>query len=459
MSSLFSTSLHVTVLWRHADWGLYGRRHEALARELARRSCVKSVLHVEPVSAPEALRIVRGWWRASGALKAAYATQLRKLLARTPVPVGDRTYVTSILTVLNRSFPAPLGIVNARLIRWQMAAIRRFRDTLPGKTTCTLVYPPGLYLSHAMRMLDSDIVVADLVDDVLARVDNTRLASMYRTGYRNVLDRADHAFATSEAVQTRFSSSPCQIEVLPNGVVVPDADATTPPAVTRNEDTPVVAYAGQLNQALDPSFVKPVVRACDDLTFRFYGPATDSAGRRLATDPSFVKPVVRACDDLTFRFYGPATDSAGRRLAGWLGKRSNVELVGSVPYTNLYDALRQADVLVNFKVPNHTTAGNDLLKIYEYLTTGRPIVSPPVSPVDRFEDVIYVADTARSLVSQLRVALQEAEKDDADERFERRIRYARQNAWSKRVDTILAMLKQLSSTPRARVAKNPPFAE
>lgn len=407
MSDFSSASLHVTVLWRHADWGLYGRRHEALARELARRSCVKSVLHVEPVSAPEALRIVRGWWRASGALKAAYATQLRKLLTRTPVPIGKRTYVTSIVTVLNRSFPAPLGYINTRLIRWQMEAIRRFRDTLSGKTTCTLVYPPSLYLSQATRMLDSDIVVADLVDDILARVDNPRLASMYRAVYRDVLDQTDHAFATSEAVQTRFASPNFQIDVLPNGVVVSDANAAAPAAVAQNDDTPIVAYAGQLNQALDPGLVKPVIRACDDLTFRFYGPVTDSEGGRLAT---------------------------------WLGERSNVELVGPVPHADLQDALCQADILVNFKVPNHTTAGNDLLKIYEYLATGHPVVSPRVSPVDRFEDVIYIAETSDQFADQLRTALQEESREKA----QKRVAYAHSNSWKSRVDKILDTLLALS---------------
>lgn len=417
MSEPTDVSLHVTVLWRHADWGLYGRRHEAITRELARRSEVKSVLHVEPVSVPEAGRLLRDWWMADrSSMKEAYAAQLRKLLCLQPRRVQDGLYATSVLTLLNRTYPFPVATINRRLLRWQFGLLRKFRRQLKGDCTYTLVYPPGMYILEALRVLESDVVVADVVDDVLARVNDPRLVSMYRDSHRIVFDAADHAFTTSEQVVDRFGDVPCDIHVLPNGVTVSE-DYEEDVSESRfsgsgEEERPLAVYAGQLNQALDAEMITSVVERC---------------------------PEVR------FQFYGPVSDPAGRRLAAALADLPNVEIAGSVPHTELHYYLSQADVLLNFKKPDHTTSGNDLLKIYEYLATGRPIVSPCVSPVDRFEDVIRVAETPDQFADQVRAAL----RDESEERSKRRVAYAQSNSWASRVDEVVRTLLDLCSAATA----------
>lgn len=422
------TSLHVTVLWRHADWGLYGRRHEAIARELARRPEVGSVLHVEPVSVPGAGRLLRRWWSTKRAsMKEAYAAQLWKLLVPRPRPVEEGLYTTSVLTLLNRTYPFPVAALNRWLVRTQCSLLQNARRELQGTHTCTLVYPPGMYLPEALHVLDSDVVVADVVDDVLARVGDARRARMYRATYRTVFNAADHAFATSEQVVRRFPDAPCDIEVLPNGVTVPEGEGPkergtgheeatgrgTGTAPAGRESRPLAIYAGQLNQALDAEIVESVIEQCPEVTFRFYG---------------------------------PVSDPAGRRVAAALADRSNVDLAGPVPHTELYRRLCQADVLLNFKKPDHTTSGNDLLKIYEYMATGRPIVSPRVSPVGRFEEVIHVADTPGQFVVHLRAALRE----DAEARAETRVAYARANSWASRVDEVVHILLALRSASTVR---------
>jgi glycosyltransferase involved in cell wall biosynthesis len=343
-------------------------------------------------------------------MKEAYAAQLRKLLSLQPRRVQDGLYATSVLTLLNRTYPFPVEIINRRLLRWQFGLLRKFRRQLKGDCTYTLVYPPGMYILEALRVLESDVVVADVVDDVLARVNDPRLASMYRDGHRIVFDAADHAFTTSEQVVDRFGDAPCDIHVLPNGVTVPE-DYEEDVSERRfsgsgEEERPLAVYAGQLNQALDAEMITSVAERCPEVRFRFYGPVSDPAGRRLATA---------------------------------LTERPNVDVAGSVPHTELQRYLSQADVLLNFKKPDHTTSGNDLLKIYEYLATGRPIVSPCVSPVDRFEDVIRVAETPDQFADQLRAAL----RDESEERSKRRVAYARSNSWASRVDDILSTFHSL----------------
>jgi hypothetical protein len=73
------------------------------------------------------------------------------------------------------------------------------------------------------------------------------------------------------------------------------------------------------------------------------------------------------------------------------------------------------------------------MKIYQYLATGKPIVTTPVSPADRFDNVMYVASDKFEFVKYLKLA---SEENDPEMR-RKRINMALENTWSKRADIIL----------------------
>ena len=112
---------------------------------------------------------------------------------------------------------------------------------------------------------------------------------------------------------------------------------------------------------------------------------------------------------------------------------ANFHFLGEKNYKDVPLFTEKLDVLISFKKNDFTTAGGDSQKIYEYLATGKPIVTTPVPPAPRYKDVIYVAHDKVEFAEYLGKALEE---DDPEKRT-RRMEIARENSWEKRADVIL----------------------
>ncbi|MGD8708895.1 MAG: hypothetical protein PVF40_00795, partial [Ectothiorhodospiraceae bacterium] len=82
---------------------------------------------------------------------------------------------------------------------------------------------------------------------------------------------------------------------------------------------------------------------------------------------------------------------------------------------------------------DHRTRGNDSIKLYQYLATGKPVVSTSMSPADRMRDVLYVSDSPERFHGLLALAL--VENDGALRGRRRQI--AAENAWERRVERIV----------------------
>jgi len=80
------------------------------------------------------------------------------------------------------------------------------------------------------------------------------------------------------------------------------------------------------------------------------------------------------------------------------------------------------------------TNGMDVVKLYEYLSQGKPVVTTPIREILIYSALLYLAEDERSFVRQLDRALNE---NDPALRA-RRIELARQNTWDERLDRIEA---------------------
>lgn len=124
---------------------------------------------------------------------------------------------------------------------------------------------------------------------------------------------------------------------------------------------------------------------------------------------------------------------------------ANVRLLGQRPYEEMPQYLYHFDVcLIPFKV-NAITESTDPVKMYEYLSAGKPVVSVALSELEPFRDYIYLARDRDDFLFQLDMAVAET---DAEKVAERR-RFAAQNTWPQRYRTILAA--QQAITPRASI--------
>ena len=124
-----------------------------------------------------------------------------------------------------------------------------------------------------------------------------------------------------------------------------------------------------------------------------------------------------------------------------LERLPNVRLLGQQPYETMPQYLYHFDAcLIPFK-SNHTTAATDPVKVYEYLSGGKPVVSVALPELEPFRDLLYIADGRDHFLSQLDRALAE----DDPNIVERRRSYAAQNTWPMRYEVITKGLQDTAA--------------
>ena len=122
-----------------------------------------------------------------------------------------------------------------------------------------------------------------------------------------------------------------------------------------------------------------------------------------------------------------------------LEQRKNIHLLGLKPYQELPEYISQFDVCLNMFKSGKLSKDVSPLKFYEYLATGKPIVSTPEPlQVGEYADVVRIAATPEEFAEQ---CSQAAERNDA-ELVRRRMEYGRQCSWDARVAQMTEILEK-----------------
>ena len=133
----------------------------------------------------------------------------------------------------------------------------------------------------------------------------------------------------------------------------------------------------------------------------------------------------------------------GRRLPGVdlteLQAKKNVVFKGLVPQEELPEHMREFHVCLNVFREGRLSQDVSPLKFYEYLATGRPVVSTkePLQ-VNDYADVVYVADSPAEFVIQCEKALRENDPPKSEKRRE----YGKTCSWTERVREMESILEK-----------------
>jgi O-antigen biosynthesis protein len=122
-----------------------------------------------------------------------------------------------------------------------------------------------------------------------------------------------------------------------------------------------------------------------------------------------------------------------------LQRLPNIAFAGEVPFDALPNFLRNFDIgMIPFQV-NDLTRGADPIKLYEYFSAGLPVVSTRLPEVERFRDLVYIADDAAEFARLVGAALQEND----EERRAQRIEAAAGETWECRASCLLSVAEGL----------------
>ncbi|WP_169824225.1 glycosyltransferase [Clostridium formicaceticum] len=126
-------------------------------------------------------------------------------------------------------------------------------------------------------------------------------------------------------------------------------------------------------------------------------------------------------------------------------KKNNIVYVGHQSYDKVPSFLSMMDVtLIPFR-KNKITYATNPIKMYEYLSQGKPIVSAALPEVMPFARYLYVAKNHKDFIDHIDKALVENDSEILAQRKE----IARRNAWEKRIDNIEEIISSyLRKLPR-----------
>lgn len=214
-----------------------------------------------------------------------------------------------------------------------------------------------------------------------------------------LLIRADVALSLSHRLHERFSRLNQASLMLENGAdyahYQPERLARIPvhPEVEKLPG-PRIGFFGQIDARLDRSLMVDLARSHPDWRFVM-------AGRVKGIDPAPLEA------------------------------EPNIHLLGYQPYEDLPNLAAGIDAWIVPYVQDRLTHSCNPLKVYEYLATGRPVVSTPLDGLVACREAVGLALGP----DQFRTALERALADPAAGR-ERRLEVAAANTWEVRVDRL-----------------------
>lgn len=219
--------------------------------------------------------------------------------------------------------------------------------------------------------------------------------------------RADMVFTTARGLYDRLKPCNDSTELIPNGANYELFSRAAVKSEPRPADLSpingrIFGFIGALQECIEYSFVEAAAAAHPEWSFVFIGS----------------------------RLPGVSLES--------LESMPNVHFLGQKPHEALTGYLQHMDVCLNIFTPGDLAKDVSPLKFYEYLATGKPIVSTPQpDQVLEFKDAVYIAPDPDAFIACCEKAAEESDKS----KTELRMRYGRESSWETRVGQMVQHLK------------------
>jgi glycosyltransferase involved in cell wall biosynthesis len=158
-------------------------------------------------------------------------------------------------------------------------------------------------------------------------------------------------------------------------------------------------------------------------------------------DLNLIEKISQDWPQCSFQLIGPMSRAVEQKWTQ-LQRIPNLEWKGLVHHSKIPDILRSSDVLLMPHMDSPLSQSMDPLKLYEYLTTGLPIVSTPVPPTGEYDSLVHIG-TGQRFSEQIGAALDELLQPDAEDRWLARIEESRKHHWDLRIARIESDIGEL----------------
>ena len=274
------------------------------------------------------------------------------------------------------------------------------------------IYDPGS--APMAGACGEEFAVYDCVDDYVEQTTSPRGRAMVVDRDRTAALRSRLVFATSTTMYER------QRRLNPRTHLVPN-----------------VGDYEHFAQAADRSIVSPDVA---DLA----RPVLGFAGNLLPSKVDFdlLERIAESRREGTVLLIGPAAPGAAPKLER-LGSHPNVRWLGPKAYAGLPRYVAAFDVGLIPYVENDYTRSCFPLKLYEYLSAGKPVVASGLPELAGMEPDVTLVDGAEAFVDAIEAALGLLGETDRT----RRMQVASRNSWEARTERLLGLIQHELETP------------
>lgn len=226
-------------------------------------------------------------------------------------------------------------------------------------TILLLQNPMAIGVSKSIK---SDYFVFDAIDNWLYHPQMPD-KSLIAKNYSYVDKNADLILTVSKSLKEIFNTNR-NVYWVPNGV---DIDFFSGAIKDNYAENKVIGYVGKIQDRVDFDLVEKCLRTYPNNTFVFLGP--------IYSQNKKIEQLKRTYDNIVFK--------------------------GDIHYNDLAVNMKEFDIaIIPHKVDEFTNSMNPL-KIYEYLASGKPIVSTCVAGSDSLSPFIFSARSSNDFVKKL----------------------------------------------------------
>jgi glycosyltransferase involved in cell wall biosynthesis len=155
-------------------------------------------------------------------------------------------------------------------------------------------------------------------------------------------------------------------------------------------------------------------------------------------DTVLVAELARAHPEWLFMLIGSTELANCRPFKGV----KNIKIFGEKPYSELPKFLRKFDVCIIPFIKSPLTEATNPVKLFEYLSAGKPVVATKLTEISNYRDYIWLAETRAEWESAIIEALLEIK---TEELLMRRFNFAKANTWRNRAEILKSRITDLFS--------------
>lgn len=370
------------------DWDALPTRKHRWARNWARQG--NRVLYVEQ-------QMHWAGWLA--ALRSEFTRPVRWLGGPRQVEPNLWVFTLPLALPFFQIFP----LINRLNNLWLAPVLRRALGQAGLARPILWTYTP--HSADFVGRLGDTFVVYECVDEFSAArglVHGPTIAALER----EVLERADLVIVTAPGLWQSKRRFARRIETIPNGADVEhfaraSLPGTAPAPAIRALPKPVIGYIGAIQYWVDFDLIGGAARAHPEWSFALVGN---------------VEPLARV-----------------DKVRGL----SNVHFLGRQPYAQMPEFVAGFDVCLNPYVLDGVAENVDPLKLYDYLASGKPIVSVDIPAARRFAEVLALTQTPAEFIQAIEAALRSPGDATA------RQRAAAGHSWAARFERVQSLVEPL----------------